>query len=74
MLFITAILAWNVFEKLKAKIQNAQSRRSGEKSYHMFKTYKNTMMPHGRHIYAKASDISKDTMCTYPQYDHALPH
>ena len=31
-------------------------------------------MPHGRHIYAKASDMAKDTMCTYPQTDHALPH
>ena len=32
------------------------------------------MIPHGRHIYAKASDMENDTMCTYPQYDHALPH
>ena len=31
-------------------------------------------MPHGRHIYAKASDMRNATMCTYPQYDHALPH
>ena len=31
-------------------------------------------MPHGRHIYTKASDMSKATMCAYPQSDHALPH
>ena len=31
-------------------------------------------MPHGRHIYAKASDIENATMCTYPQYDHALTY
>ena len=31
-------------------------------------------MPHGRHIYAKASDMVKATICTYPQSDHALPH
>ena len=31
-------------------------------------------MPHRRHIYAKASDMSKATMCTYPQSDHAHPH
>ena len=31
-------------------------------------------MPHGRHIYAKASDMENDTMCTYPHSDHALPH
>ena len=31
-------------------------------------------MPHGRHIYAKAYNMEKATMCTYPQSDHALPH
>ena len=32
------------------------------------------MMPHGSHIYAKASDMANATMCTYPQSEHALPH
>ena len=31
-------------------------------------------MPHGRHIYAKAYDMAKETMCAYSQSDHALPH
>ena len=31
-------------------------------------------MPHGHHIYAKASGMAKATMYTYPQYDHALLH
>ena len=31
-------------------------------------------MPHGSHIYAKASDMENATMCTYPHSDHALPH
>ena len=31
-------------------------------------------MPHGRHIYANASDMAKATMGTYTQYDHAIPH
>ena len=31
-------------------------------------------MPHGNHIYAKASDMENATMCTYPQSEHALPH
>ena len=31
-------------------------------------------MPHGSHIYAKASDMANAKMCTYPQSDHALPH
>ena len=44
-------------KKLKDKSQNAQSRRSSEKSHHIYETYKNTVMPHGRHICAKASDM-----------------
>ena len=31
-------------------------------------------MSHGRHIYAKAYDMAKETMCVYPQSDDALPH
>ena len=31
-------------------------------------------MPHGCHIFAKASDIANSTMCIYPQSDHALPY
>ena len=31
-------------------------------------------MPHGRHIYVKASDMAKAIICTYPQSDHVLPH
>ena len=31
-------------------------------------------MPHGRHIYAKASDMEEATVCAYPQSDHALTH
>ena len=31
-------------------------------------------MPHGSHIYAKAYDMSRTTICAYPQSDHELPH
>ena len=31
-------------------------------------------MPHGRHIYAKASDMANVKMCAYPHSDNALPH
>ena len=41
---------------------------------HIFETYMNNMMPHGRHIYQTASDMSMATMCTYPLTQHALPH
>ena len=61
-------------KKLKDKIQNSQSRRSGEKSHRIYETYRNTVVPHGSHIYAKASDMEKATMFTYPHSDHALPH
>ena len=45
-----------------------------KKSHDIYETYKNTVMPHGRHIYAKASDMAKAEMFTYPQSDHALPN
>ena len=50
------------------------SKNYGGKSNRIYDTYKNTVMPHGRHIYAKAYDMSKATMCAYSQSDHALPH
>ena len=31
-------------------------------------------MPHRHHIYEKASDVVKATMCAYPQPDYVLPH
>ena len=31
-------------------------------------------MPHRRHIYAKASDMAKAIMCSYPKSDNSLPH
>ena len=61
-------------KELKDKIQNNQSRRSREKEYHIHETYKNTVIPNGRHIYAKASGMEKATMCTYTQSNNALSH
>ena len=62
-----------VFEKLKYQRQNDQNIRSGEKQNRIYETYKNIVMLHGRHIYAKASDMAKTTMCAYPQSDHSMP-
>ena len=31
-------------------------------------------MTHGHHIYAKAYDVVKSTMCEYPQSDQVLTH
>ena len=72
----SSLLSWRdrYLENPKDQSQNAQIRRSGEKAHHIYTTYKNTVMPHGRHIYAKASDMANAKMCTYSQPDHALPH
>ena len=72
----SSLLSWRdrYLKKLKDKSQNSQSRRSSEKAHHIYETYKNTVMPHECHIYAKASNMANDTMCTYPQSDHALTH
>ena len=72
----SSLLYWRdrYLKKLKDKSQNSQSRRSGEKAHHIYTTFKNTVMPHASHIYAKASYIENATMCTYSQSDHALLH
>ena len=46
----------------------------GKKQICIYETYKNTVMPHGRHIYAKAYDMVKSTMCAYSHSYYALPH
>ena len=61
-------------KKLKDQSQNAQNKRSGEKVHYTYEIYRNKVMSHGRHIYAKASDTAQATICAYPQSDHALPH
>ena len=72
----SSLLSWcdRYLKKLNDQSQNTQSRRSGDKSHHIYETYKNTVIPHGRHIYVKSSDMEKTTVCIYPQYDRALPH
>ena len=67
-------MAWFLFKKLKDISQNSQNRRSGEQENCIYETYKNTVMPHGRHIYAKSYDMAKATMCANPYSDHTLPH
>ena len=52
----------------------AQNRRSGGKANCIYEAYKNKVMPNGHHIYAKAYDMSKATMCAYPQSYHSFPH
>ena len=72
----SSLLSWRdrYLKKYKDQSQNDQSRRSGERAHNIYTTYKNTVMPHGSHIYATASDMVNATMCAYPQSEHSLPH
>ena len=45
--------------------QNAQNRRSGKMANRLFETYKNYVVPRGRHIYATAYYMTMDTVCSY---------
>ena len=40
----------------------------------LFETYKNTVTPHGKHMFETAYDMEMATMCVYPSYKYALPH
>ena len=60
--------------KLNYLSQNVQNRRSGEKPNRLFETYKNSVIPHGFHIYATESDMAMTTIFAYPPSQHALPH
>ena len=63
-----------IWKNLKIKAKMIKIEGLVKKSHHIYETYKNTVMPHGRHIYAKEYDIAQATMCAYTQYDHAPPH
>ena len=70
------LLSWRDTYLKNSKIKDKMLKTEGleKKKIFIYKTYKNTVIPHGRHIYTKASDMERDRMCAYPQYDHALPH
>ena len=38
----------------------------------LFETYKNYVTTHGCHIYQTVPDMDMETMCEYPQSQHAL--
>ena len=60
-------------EHLKDRSNNAQNRRSGELSSHLFETYKNSVRPHGCHIYNSAADMDMVKMCPCPSQKNGLP-
>ena len=63
-----------LFDEAQISKSNSQIGRSGEMANRLFKTYKNSGMPHGCHIYAISSDMAMDTMRVYPPSQHLLPH
>ena len=58
--------------KLKNLIQKAQNIKYSENDNGLFETYKDFVMPHGRHIYATSADTDMATMCAYTLYQHAF--
>ena len=73
--FIITLMAWLLYKKTQgSQPQFSKQKVWGEKKIRIYETYKNTVMPHGIHIYAKAYDREKATMCAYSQSDHALLH
>ena len=72
----SSLLSWR--DRSYKKAQGSKPKFSKKKvwgKYNLiYEIYKNTVMPHGRHIYAKISDMEKSTMCEYPHSYHELPH
>ena len=70
------LLSWRdlYLKNINDLSQNSQNRRSGKKPNRLFDTYKNSVMPHGSHIYATAAGMAMATMCAYPPPQHALTH
>ena len=52
----------SVFEKLKYQIYNSKNRSPGEMANRLFEKYKNTFMPHGKHMFQTASDMAMAKM------------
>ena len=72
----SSLLSWRYryLKKLKYLSQNSQNRRYDEMDNHLFETYKNSVIPHGLHIYETSSDMAMAIVCAYPPSQHAFPH
>ena len=70
-----SLLSWRDWYLKNSNIKSKMLKTEGPvKCFCMYETYKNTVMPNGRHSYAKSSDMAKAKMCAYPQSDHVLSH
>ena len=72
----SSLLSWRdrYFKNSRISAKMLQTESLGKKKIHIYETYKYTVMPHGRHIYAKSYDMANAKMCTNSQSDHELPH
>ena len=66
------LLSWR--DRYLKKLKDQSQKQKVWQKNCIYETYKNTVMPHGRHIYAKSSDMEKAIMFPYPQSDHSLSH
>ena len=68
-------LTWREFhlKHIKDRSHNAQNRRSGEWSSHLFETYTNSVRPHGYHICNYAADMATEKLCPCPSQHHGIP-
>ena len=62
------------FWKIKDHSCNAQNRRSGENPNHLFETYKNSVIPHGKNVFQTAPGMVMIKLCVYPSSNYALPN
>ena len=60
----SSLLLWrDSFIKTQGDHPKCSEHKVWGKANSIYETYKNTIMPHGHHIYAKAYDVAKATMC-----------
>ena len=71
----SSLLTWHNLrlKHLKDRSHNAQYRRSGEISSHIFETYKNSVRPHDCNIYNTAADMDMEIFFPCNSKHRGLP-
>ena len=64
----SSLLTWHDrhIKQLKYRSHNAKNRRSGELYIHIFETYKNSVRPHGYHIYNSSAYMAMEKCVPVP--------
>ena len=53
---------------------NREFNSSGENANHLFDTYKNSGMRHGKYMFKTISNMTMSIICANPSYKNPLPH